>query len=422
MLKATVMIIAAFVMASPALAHDTNPLHQQVAKLESLAAKGVWQAELCLSGMYFEGLGVKRDDKLAQHYLSSVVTKHDTLDNRAAVVVSKIMSSRSATEWSRGRAELTNLALQGSGYAQGNIGIAYLYGAFGWSQSYSMARYWLHKSALQNFPASQLFLAAMDTHGWGGQVNAVQAKRWFDKAIQHKTTCPSEFVILSYGIALAQVKYPRDVSQGLISGNVTLGFHDLNGKALDVVIVKSSGHPELDKAALAAMTNVSLPGLSPDLYKLDIPWTVNVEFSQYRADPESRNYYSNQILGSISTGTYRGKVRRSIQNALVFPLHVLVYGSEGTDSVTATFNLQDGYAHDIRVVKSSQDKYEDTAVVAAIKSAHFPPTPKQSLGRKINFTITIQFSHVSQAPVSHTMQKASSPTLPSGAVTHFPMS
>lgn len=422
MQKATVFIVAMLVLPSVVFANGTDPWRTEVEQLKALTAKGVLPAELCLSSMYSEGVGVKRNDKLAQYYFAPVVAEHDTLNIKVAAFVSKMISSRSATEWSRGKAELVKFALQGNGYAQSNIGIAYLYGAFGWPQNYSKARYWLRKSALQNSPDSQLFLAAMYAHGWGVHANEVQARKWLDKAIKQQTPCPAVFVDRSFMIAIEKVKYPKNVSEGLIKGYVTLRFHDLNGKAVDVKIVKGSGYPELDEAALAAMRGVSLPGLTPDLYKLNLPWTVGVEFAQYRAVPDravpdSRSS-SSQIIGLVGRSTYRGKVQQSIRSALVFPFHVLVYGSNGTGRVTVSFYLKDGHASQITVVKSSQDKYEDAAVIAAIKNAQYPPTPRQTLGREIPFSITIQFQHYSQAPASHTLQTTSSATLSPSAVTH----
>jgi protein TonB len=75
-------------------------------------------------------------------------------------------------------------------------------------------------------------------------------------------------------------KYPEAARARYIEGRVTLGFVlTAGGRTQAVTVVKSSGHPILDQAAVAAVKDASpFPHPPPGLFKEALQMTIVIAF------------------------------------------------------------------------------------------------------------------------------------------------
>ena len=76
---------------------------------------------------------------------------------------------------------------------------------------------------------------------------------------------PTPFESYEYSTyaAISHRFYPRGSFMRGITGNVTIDFDDLDGKASHIVIAKSSGYSDLDKAAVKSIKRSTLPAAPP---------------------------------------------------------------------------------------------------------------------------------------------------------------
>ncbi len=93
-------------------------------------------------------------------------------------------------------------------------------------------------------------------------------------------------------------------------------------------------------------------------------------------------------------------IHEAIARASIVPKHVWIFGSKGTGIVKVSFDYLDGKVNNVKIVKSSGDKYEDAAAIQAVKVANYPPTPDLYKGQSMRFFITLKYPSISPAPNS----------------------
>jgi protein TonB len=76
------------------------------------------------------------------------------------------------------------------------------------------------------------------------------------------------------------VRYPNAARILQLTGTTTVGFDDLNGVISNPHIIGSSGSAVLDQAAIAAVSNATLPEEPADLRGETQHITINVDFTQ----------------------------------------------------------------------------------------------------------------------------------------------
>jgi uncharacterized protein len=138
--------MSALMLATPALADDSDSNQQDISKLAELAEQGDAAAQNALGNKYLLGHGVAKDDS-------------------------------EAAKWYRKAAE------QGNVIAQKTLGGMYLLGR-GVAKDDSEAAKWFRKAAKQGDPATQFNLGMMYASGQGVPQDNSEAVEWFRKAAE----------------------------------------------------------------------------------------------------------------------------------------------------------------------------------------------------------------------------------------------
>lgn len=174
-------------------------------------------------------------------------------------------------------------------------------------------------------------------------------------------------------------------------------FGIIDGKAINPVVVQTSGSPALDAAFVQAIKQSTFPAW-PDLIQ---GFDRVATFYMVRNPLESKIY--------LDEG-FSEKIVAAIDHAVIVPKHTLLYGSTGTDVVTVSFEYMNGIVKHVKVKYSSKDIYEDAAVIKGVKGAKYPKTPPTYANKVLHLSMTYSFAAylpvastaVTQAPTAAT--------------------
>lgn len=394
-----VLLLSMGVSARAGITPESVHEHDDFSRVLALAEKGNVEAELCVAKMYFTGWGTPRDSDQAFVW-----------NSKAAASGSQAGKSEvgEAYMWGAGvfkdtkRAQGIFLRLVNQGYipAASMLGSMYMYG-YGVPTDFKKALDWYQKAATDGDPDAEWQLGMMYKNGFGVKANMPLAREWLDKLPAHKPGCMPDFRVMINQIIFGNITVPKDKTKGEPSGKViAASFLYHNGKAENPGIVQTSGYPALDTALLKAIRDSRFPPWPVGYENLDKTVTFVIQRTGNTAQQ------SNEFKFFVES------LKSAIRKAMLLPKHVLVYGSKGTGIATVSFEYLDDKVHDVRLTKSSGDKYEDAEAIRAVENAKYPPTPDLYKGQSMNFEIPINFGIYS--PVSNSATK----TPPATASTH----
>ncbi|MGA9852915.1 MAG: hypothetical protein WBR15_08305 [Gammaproteobacteria bacterium] len=376
----TVALVAAIAIATNADAVKQQvPANTPFEAISSLAAKGDVDAKACLASMYYYGWGVQRDYTKA-YTLTKKTADSGNPDGQLAIGEMYLNGTGVPYNQEKALAIFQGLLHKGYTRAAEPIGRMYFYGQ-GVSRNYNIAFAWFKKAAASGFPFAEVELATMYKKGLGVRPNAVKAQKLLQRAVTAKFTCPPNFTNISSFIVNANLELPK---KGQLIGKPTgmpMVFRSgiVNGKADNPVIVQTSGYPALDAAYIQAFKRSTFPAW-PDVIPLPERY---VRLFIFRSPLDS-----NITLDKV----FSEEIVASIWSAVVLPRHTLLYGSIGSDVVTVSFDYMNGTVIHVKVKYSSNDKYEDAAVVAGVKSAKYPKTPSAYTGKVLHLSVTYSFA------------------------------
>jgi TPR repeat protein len=134
-----------------------------------------------LGFIYFNGLGVTRDDTLAKNWSYIAATKGDSLGQDILGQIYLHGTDAVGQDYDKARDLLQQSAKQNCALAQNDLGDMYLQGT-GVAHDPGQALEWYRKAALQNDAMGQNNVGVMYLHGSGVQRDPKQALDWFMKA------------------------------------------------------------------------------------------------------------------------------------------------------------------------------------------------------------------------------------------------
>ena len=191
------------------------------------------------------------------------------------------------------------------------------------------------------------------------------------------------------------------------SGTVTIELAVMkNGTVRGMKLVKSSGDPELDKAAWSGITDaIPLPTL-PSEFKGDyLQLRCNFLYNPAAASAMAKTSNKQNLRPAITTrgtveyvsdhegldGSYTKLVLDAVQSSLQNLLQKAPLSIKKSDQVAITFSiLRNGAVKDIKLKKSSGNKSFDQAVWEAIQSSSpYQDLPKQFKGKLLKIRCEI---------------------------------
>ena len=93
--------------------------------------------------------------------------------------------------------------------------------------------------------------------------------------------------------------------------------------------------------------------------------------------------------------SYEGRLRAAIQAALRFPPAAAMMGSGGRARVS--FTIRDARPDAIRLVRGTGSPQLDSAALAAVREAVYPPPPAGIVGREMPMLVWVEFDHTDEA-------------------------
>lgn len=359
--------------------------HEDFSRSLALAEQGDIKAELCVAEMYFTGWGTPRDLDRALAWNTKAAASGNQ-DGESAIGDAYLFGYGVFQDAKHAQEIFHGLINRGYTPAISSLGMMYENGV-GVPRDPKRAFTLYEQAALKGDGNAEWHLGMMYKNGMGVKANTLLAQQWLNKLPQHKSKCMPDFQSLSSMIIFGNIIAPKGKSEGKSSGKpMVIRFKYDNGKAQDIRIIQSSGYPKWDAALLQAVQNSRFP-----------PWPVGYE----NLDKTNTSYFykeNRQWKKSPGFKLFSKSLASAILHSVVMPKHVLFYGSKGTDITTVSFEYLDGKVGNVKVVKSSGDKYEDAEAIHAVKAAKYPPVPNVYEGRSIRFTIPIKFNPFSPAP------------------------
>lgn len=254
--------VAATPVTSPAPSASTvaTSLNEQLVQyLESRVAKGDVRAETCLGDMYRTGTGVPGNYQRAIDLFQKAANQGDAW-GQVLLAEAIVQQGTDPQRLIFLRMEIEKLADSGDAHAETFVGSLNLYGSLSFDVPIndSEALHWLNKAAAQDDPTAEAMLAGIYRYGRGVPVNLKRAEIWLRKGASHKFDCLADFASQTYALINNNVDYPASVLSGAESGRVILGLA-FNSEESKPNIQKSSGYPNLDRAALVAASDLPLP-------------------------------------------------------------------------------------------------------------------------------------------------------------------
>lgn len=369
------VFISLVLLAHFAWGADTNnkkTLDPETEKLIASAESGDAKSQACLAEFYLMGMNVDRNTATGMAWLQKAANQ-DYI--RAKWAIASLGTWDPKTH-SSAIQTIQKLADQNYAPAEEQIGQMYLHGGGGdYPQNFAKALKWFHKATEQNYPFAEADIGLAYRYGWGVKPDLNKARAWAKKAANHQIDCAPDSVPLIQRLIEINAVYPKSVLDGSRRGRVLVKMFNHGGKFTYPAVEKSSGYKDIDVAAIKTMAITPLPPTLGMGGSVILPVTL----TQAGIDPV---LYSN----------YETKLYATIQKAMIIPRHVLIYGSKGPDKATASFKCLNGHAMDIKIIKSSNDTYEDAAAIAAIKKAQCLPTPQKFTGITMPFSFTLNFA------------------------------
>lgn len=351
---------------------SADPAKPYFEKVHTAASKGDLKAQVCLGALYANDLAVPRDNKKAFKWYEKAALRGypPGIEAMANAYQFGLGVPRNPT---RALNSYRDLVKRGYMPAAADIGVYYMSDAWGLHKDYAKAIEWYMKAAAADDPLAQVHMAMMYKNGWGVKRDAAEAQQWLGKAVNHRIGCLADFMNLSYWIIFANLNLPGNLTDMTLSFGVNYVYHD--GRAQNITVTHSSGSKDFDEAYVEALSVAHFP-----------PWPTD-----YHTDDKTLGFWMVKSVPGVSPG-FAARLNAIISAAMVIPLHVLIYGSKGTDISTIGFDYLNGKVSHVRIVKSSGDKYEDAAAAQAVKDAHYPPTPSAYKNRRLHFIVPMNFN------------------------------
>jgi TPR repeat protein len=169
--------------------------HAESLRLYKLAAdQGIFGAQLCLSAIYEEGIGVSPNPGEASNWWqTAIATERKAADQGDPEAQERLAleyadgpmvpkDDGEAMQWhERALQEYRKLSEMGDPWAQMSLAQCYADPPVG-ARNYSEAVKWYRKAAEQGHADAQVELAKCYDYGWGVATNKVEAVRWFRAA------------------------------------------------------------------------------------------------------------------------------------------------------------------------------------------------------------------------------------------------
>ena len=205
-------------------------------------------------------------------------------------------------DYSSALPQFTGFAEAGDARAQARLGVMYELG-FGVTQDTKQAMYWYRKAADQGYVKGETWLGSLyqssqhdyadallwyrkaadrgDTeaesalgymykHGLGVPEDEAQADAWFQKAGGEAPLSLQDFITQIRATIDEHKTYPPEAVKARLGGKVTISFdYTGGGKATDIHVDLSSGDRLLDKAAIQAVEDSTLPLQPSVIIKMD---------------------------------------------------------------------------------------------------------------------------------------------------------
>ncbi len=109
-----------------------------------------------------------------------------------------------------------------------------------------------------------------------------------------------------------------------------------------------------------------------------------------RAVPRATPVAPAVIRMSDLPPSFIGAVRVAVQGAAQYPAAAAIETAAGTAHVE--FLFRDGKITAAHVVQSTGNSFLDEAAVQAVLRAHYPPTPREFVGKLLDFTVDVIFT------------------------------
>lgn len=357
-----------------------DPAKEYYLQVSAAAAKGDLKAEVCLGALYATRMGVPQDYQKAFEWYKKAADRRlpEGIEAVAGVYQFGLGVPKNPK---RALAMYHKLMDQGYLPAATDIGVYYMSNDWGMHKDYAEAIKWYLKAAAADDYMAEARMGMMYNNGWGVKRDPIKGAQWLSKAANHHISCMANFMNLNVWIAFANLHLPKNIKGIMQPFGIKYVYDD--GRARRITILHSSGSRKIDDAYVNALRAARLP-----------PWPAD-----YHTDDKTLGFWLAKSAPSIG-GDFASLIYDAIGNAVVEPLHVIIYGSNGSDVATVQFDYRNGKPSHIRILKSSGDKYEDTAAVRAIENAHYPETPTAYRNQTMHLEIEIQFASVSPSAVS----------------------
>ncbi len=357
-------VVNQVIQAPAASTGSSTVISGYVQNLEQRAAEGHVRAETCLGEMYQSGVGVLRNFDKAIALFQKATAKGDTEGTILLTMVYR--QARDFIDFPSALVKVITLAHQGNPYAESVLGLMYFYGLDypAIRIDYKKALHWFQKSAGQDDPLAESMLAFMYQYGWGVHINPARAREWRERIANHSFSCYVDFADSTTGLIESNMKVPHSLRTGKVSGTVTLLIPYNNRHGARPVILKSSGHQELDRAVLAAAADQTLPTWTyvEKGEKFALPFALDKSLFNPDIGREYLEYYWNRLV-----------------NAVVKTVNLLwanqPYHSTATRPAEIRFECNNGHTQAVTTISSSGDALIDRLSQEAVEQTHCPPWP-----------------------------------------------
>ena len=338
-------------------------ISRYVEGLEQRAAQDRARDEICLGEMYQSGFGVPRDLDKAIAWLKKATAQGDP--EGASVLTMAYRQANNFIDFQSALAKAQVLAHKGNPDAEYVLGIMYFSGLdFPWIRiNYTKALFWFQKAAYQGNAAAETMLAFMYQRSWGVRASPASARMWRKKAAQHSFECYVSYALSTITLIESDMRVPRDLLSGKVSGTVTLLMPDPLGQGARPTLLKSSGHPELDHAVLAAAADQILP-----------TWTYAEKGNKFPLSfTLERSLFDPAIIGKYLSYRFR------LENA-VFKNDSRLWANQpyrttATRQAVVRFECNHEHTQAVTVTASSGVAIVDRLSREAVEQSHCPPWP-----------------------------------------------
>jgi len=348
-------------------------------QISELASRSDTKAQVCLGELYTDGIGTQKNLNLALKWYRKAA---DSGDPSGELHVGQVYAWGIGVnnDTNRGLKIFHDLVKQGYMPAATEIGVLYVSGD-GVPKSKNQALELYRKAAAVGDYWAEVRIGLMYHFGSGVNKDEHTAQIWLKKAANHQIYCLADFGRLIPFIINGYMK-PYKNNDSTSIGTVGIKYKYHNKRAEDVVIMTSSGYPEVDKDWLDATRNAILP-----------PWPAG-----FHTDDKTLGFWIMGSDGGLNPD-FIGNIRNAIKTAMVMPKEVLVNGSKGKGIATVSFYYLDGKDFDVNIVASSDDNYEDAEAISAVERASYPPTPSTYKHKKLHLTIELKFLDITPAKI-----------------------